>query len=159
MNPDLAVPNASQDGRDKPSLPRELSVGYQIRTTHRLMQRALQSRIEQHGVTLGMWYFLRVLWTEEGLTQSELSRRVGTMEPTTLAAIRDMERAGIVVRSPDPTDRRKINIFLTEHGRSLKAKLLPFAIEVVETALKGLTAREVRMLLDLLASIQKNLQQ
>jgi MarR family transcriptional regulator, organic hydroperoxide resistance regulator len=159
MKPDLAVPDATRDAGEKPSLPRELSVGYQIRATHRLMQRALQSRIEQHGVTLGMWYFLRVLWTEEGLTQSELSRRVGTMEPTTLAAIRDMERAGIVTRSPDPTDRRKINIFLTEHGRSLEAKLLPFAIEVVESALNGLTAREVRMLLDLLTAVQENMQQ
>ncbi len=143
----------------KPQLPLARSVGYQIRLTHRLMQRALQARIERHGVTLGMWYFLRVLWAQDGITQSELSRRTGTMEPTTLSAVRDMERGGIVERVPDPSDRRKINVFLTEHGRALEALLLPSAIEVVETALAGMTQREVSMLLDLLACIQQNLQE
>ncbi len=70
-----------------PALPLERSVGYQIRRTHRLVQRALQVRIEPHRVSLGMWYFLRALWDEDGLTQRELSTRVGTMEPTTMAAI------------------------------------------------------------------------
>ena len=35
------------------------SVGYQVRRTHRALQRFLQLKIEPHGVTLGMWYFLR----------------------------------------------------------------------------------------------------
>ena len=83
-------------------LPLADSLGYQIRTTHRLFQRALQLEIERSGVTLGMWYFLRVLWSEDGITQSELSQRVGTMEPTTLSAIRDMERNGLVRRAPHP---------------------------------------------------------
>lgn len=138
-------------------LPIEQSVGYQIRNTHRLMQRALQTLIEPRGVTLGMWYSLRVLWVQDGVTQSDLSRRVGTMEPTTLAAVRDMERAGIVRRVKDPADGRKINVYLTEHGRSLEAELLPLASEVVENATWGMTAREVSMLLDLLACIQRNL--
>lgn len=38
-------------------LPFEESVGYQIRATHRV----LQLKIEPYGVTIGMWYFLRVL--------------------------------------------------------------------------------------------------
>ena len=74
------------------------SVGYQIRCTHRALQRFLQSKIEPHGVTLGMWYFLRALWNEDGLNQRELSHRVGTMEPTTLSAILNMEKKGLVRR-------------------------------------------------------------
>lgn len=145
---------------DNPAeLPIDWSVGYQIRTTHRLIQRALQTRIEPHGVTLGMWYFLRVLWIQDGITQSELSRRIGTMEPTTLAAVRDMERDGIVRRVRDPSDGRKINVFLTEHGRALEPVLLPLAIEVIETATAGITTREVSMLLALLACMQRNLQE
>src|SRR5437870_665414 len=78
--------------------PLDESVGYQVRTTHRLLQRMLQVSIEPYGVTLGMWYFLRALWEEDGLTQRELSRRIGTMEPTTLTAIQTMERSGLVKR-------------------------------------------------------------
>jgi hypothetical protein len=85
--------------RTQADFPVTVSVGYQIRATHRALQRFLLLKIEPHGVTLGMWYFLRALWTEDGLTQRELSRRVGTMEPTTLSAIVKMERIGLVKRS------------------------------------------------------------
>ncbi len=50
-----------------------------------------------YGLKRGQWYFLRVLWTEDGLSQRELSARVGTMEPTTVIALRSMERV-----RPDP---------------------------------------------------------
>lgn len=158
-SPVLTPSSDPEDGPGTPRLPLERSVGYQIRATHRLLQRALQAKIEARGVTLGMWYFLRVLWVQDGITQSELSRRVGTMEPTTLSAVRDMERVGIVRRVPDSSDRRKINVYLTAHGRSLEELLLPSAIEVVETALTGMTRREVSMLLDLLGCMQRNLQE
>jgi len=143
---------------ESPTLPLELSLGYQLRMTHRLFQRSLQAQIEQHGVTLGMWYFLRVLWEQDGMTQSELSQRVGTMEPTTLSAIRDMERNGFVRRVRNAEDRRKINVYLTEKGQALKGKLLPSAVAVIEAATHGLTSREATMLLSLLACMQRNLQ-
>ena len=141
----------------RPGLPLDASVGYQVRITHRLIQRALHARISQHGVTLGMWYFLRVLWQEDGLTQSDLSRRIGTMEPTTLSAIMAMERGGLVRRVRNVADRRKINVFLTEHGRALEASLLPAAIAVVQTAVAGLSGAEVQSLLRTLGTVQRNL--
>jgi MarR family transcriptional regulator, organic hydroperoxide resistance regulator len=133
------------------------SVGYQIRSTHRALQRFLQLKIEPHGVTLGMWYFLRALWHENGLNQRELSRRVGTMEPTTLSAILNMERKGLVRRVQNKKDRRKWHVHLTAKGRALKAELIPLARKVVDTAVQSLSRNEVRQLLEALAEVQKNL--
>jgi DNA-binding MarR family transcriptional regulator len=129
-------------------LPFADSVGYQIRATHRLLQRFLQVKIEPHGIAL---------WHEDGLTQRELSNRVGTMEPTTLSAILIMERKGLVRRVRNKTDRRKWHIHLTPKGRALKAKLLPLAREVVETAVQGLSRAEVAQLLNGLAEVQTSL--
>lgn len=138
-------------------LPFAESVGYQIRTTHRLLQRFLQVKIEPHGITLGMWYFLRALWHEDGLTQRELSNRVGTMEPTTLSAMVIMEKKGLVRRVRNADDRRKWHIHLTPKGRALKAKLLPLAREVVDTAVQNLSRGDVTQLLNGLAEVQKSL--
>jgi MarR family transcriptional regulator, organic hydroperoxide resistance regulator len=138
-------------------LPFAESVGYQIRATHRLLQRFLQSKIEPHGITLGMWYFLRALWHEDGLTQRELSNRVGTMEPTTLSAIVIMEKKGLVRRVRNQDDRRKWHIHLTPKGRALKGKLLPLAREVVDTAVQNLSRGDVTQLLNGLAEVQKSL--
>ena len=85
-----------------------------------------------------MWYFLRALWEEDGLTQSELSRRVGTMEPTTLTAIQTMQRNGLVKRIRNKQDRRKLSICLTPKANALKMQLLPIARDVVEQATGGL---------------------
>jgi MarR family transcriptional regulator, organic hydroperoxide resistance regulator len=138
-------------------LPFSESVGYQIRATHRLLQRFLQFKIEPHNITLGMWYFLRALWHEDGLTQRELSNRVGTMEPTTLSAILIMERKGLVRRARDKNDRRKWHIHLTPKGRTLKSKLLPLARDVVDTAVHNLSRSEVTQLLKGLAEVQNSL--
>jgi DNA-binding MarR family transcriptional regulator len=133
------------------------SVGYQIRAAHRALQRFLQLKIEPHGVTLGMWYFLRALWHEDGLTQRELSHRVGTMEPTTLSAILNMEKKGLVRRVQNKKDRRKWHVHLTPKGRALKAELIPLAREVVATAVQSLSRKETKQLLEGLAEVRKNL--
>ncbi len=150
----LGLARSKRHGVD---LPFAESVGYQIRSTHRALQRFLQLKIESHGVTLGMWYFLRVLWNEDGLTQRELSRRVGTMEPTTLNAILGMERSGFVRRARNKNDRRKSHVYLTSKGRQLRNKLMPLAKEVVDTAVQSLSRSEIKQLLSGLAEIQKNL--
>ena len=137
--------------------PLEQSVGYQIRATHRALQRFLQLKIEPYDVTLGMWYFLRALWHEDGLTQRELSRRIGTMEPTTLSAIQNMERRGLVRRVQSKTDRRKWHIWLTPKGQDLKKELIPLARQVVRASVESMDNREVQQLLKALSEIQKNI--
>lgn len=138
-------------------LPFAESVGYQIRATHRLLQRYLQMKIEPYGVTPGIWYFLRALWTEDGLTQKELSDRIGTSEPTTLIAIKYMSAHGLVRRVRNKEDRRKLHVWLTPKGAKLKKELIPLARQVVGAAAATLSATEVRRLLESLAAIQKSL--
>ena len=137
--------------------PLEGSIGYQIRTTHRLFQRYLQSKIEPHGVTIGMWYFLRVLWQKDGMTQRELSQLAGTMEPTTLTALRAMEKSGLISRKRHAKDGRKMNVFLTNKGRSLQKILLPLAKAVVQDACEKMEASETERFLKSLGSIQLSL--
>lgn len=151
-------PRALALTEDGGGLPLERSVGYQVRMTHRALQRHLQIKIKPHGVTLGTWYFLRALWHEDGLTQRELSHRIGTREPTTMTAILAMEANGLVRRVRNDVDRRKQNVFLTPKGRRLKSKLLPLATEVVNTATAGFAERELELFLGLLSAVQRNLE-
>jgi DNA-binding MarR family transcriptional regulator len=138
-------------------LPPDQSVGYLVRETHRAFLRALGARVSRHGVSIGMWYFLRALWEEDGLTQRELSRRVRMMEPTTATALESMERRGLISRKRNAQDRRKVNIRLTEEGRRLRDVLLPYAIEVNQVALGGISLRQIPLLREQLAHIKRNL--
>lgn len=135
----------------------EQSIGHQVRRTHRALQRALEARIRPYGVTLGMWYFLRVLWEEDGLNQRELSERAGTAEPTTVTALHAMERRGLVTRVQNQQDRRKSNIYLTKPARELRALLLPEARTVNRIATAGLSTAEVEALKRVLTRLRANL--
>ncbi|HLJ19036.1 MAG TPA: MarR family transcriptional regulator, partial [Stellaceae bacterium] len=83
--------------------------------------------------------------------------RVGMMEPTTASALTNMERKGLVRRLRNKSDRRIVNVFLTERGRALRRGLLPLAAEVNEAALRGVSVNEVAQLRALLTKLRTRL--
>ncbi len=135
----------------------ETSVGYLLRDTYRAFTKILQARISAHGVTIGQWYFLRVLWDEDGLTQRELSLRVGMMEPTTVTALNGMEKRGYVRRVRNTEDKRKVNIYLTETGQALRNVLLPQAIDVNIRSVAGVSFDDVETVRRTLHAMKQNL--
>ena len=139
------------------SFPLKDSAGYLLRMTHRSFARAVQAEIAPRGVTIGMWYFLRILWEEDGLTQRELSQRIEMMEPTTATALRNMEERNLVRRVRNATDKRKVNIYLTDEGRALRAVLLPHARQVNDTALAGVSDEDAACFRRVLDRMRANL--
>jgi DNA-binding MarR family transcriptional regulator len=139
------------------SFPLKDSAGYLLRMTHRSFARAVQAEIEPRGVTIGMWYFLRILWEEDGLTQRELSQRIEMMEPTTATALRNMEERNLVRRVRNATDKRKVNIYLTDEGRALRAALLPYARQVNDAALAGVSDEDAACFRRVLGRMRANL--
>ncbi|HWA63263.1 MAG TPA: MarR family transcriptional regulator [Caulobacteraceae bacterium] len=133
------------------------SIGYLSRIAFRAFSRALERRTAPHGVSSGQWRFLRVLWRNDGITQRELSRQVGLREPTTVIALKGMERAGLVRRRKSAEDRRKAHVYLTPQARELESVLMPAVAEVNALALAGLTAEEVAVLRRALAQVGRNL--
>src|SRR5215210_4618405 len=114
------------------------SLGYLVRDANRAFQRLLERRITPHGVTRGQWYFLRVLWEQDGLSQRELSTRVGMMEPTTVIALRGMEKSGLIRRARSTEDRRITKVHLTPKARRLRDRLLQLSQGVNDQAGQGI---------------------
>ena len=115
-------------------------------------------------MSIGHWPFLRVLWEADGLTQRELSREAGVMEPTTFAALKAMESLGYIVRRQLANNRRKRKenrrknyIFLTAKGRALKRKLIPLAEEVNRIAVRGVSGDDVAATRRTLLAVLENL--
>ncbi len=133
------------------------SLGFLIRDVHRAYCKKLGARIADDGVTIGMWFFLRVLWEEDGLSQRELSRRIGMMEPTTVSAIDTMVKRGFVTRQVDENDKRRRLVLLTPRGRKLKQKLLPLAYDVNLSSADGFSPEEIEALQGMLLRLKKNM--
>ena len=144
------------NGRTDDFPPKESS-GYLVRDAHRAFQRLLGKRIARYGITRGQWYFLRVLWTEDALSQRELSARVGMMEPTTVIALRGMEKAGLIRRVRSDDDKRKAEVRLTPKAQRLRTELLQVARGITEQAEDGVAREELGVLRRALARMTANL--
>ena len=138
-------------------LPHHESDGYLVRDAHRAFQRLLERRIAPHGVTRGQWYFLRVLWTKDGLSQRELSERVGMMEPTTVIALRSMEKAGLIRRVRSTDDRRVTHVRLTAKAKRMRDGLLQLARGINAQADEGISADDIAVFRRVITRMTANL--
>jgi DNA-binding MarR family transcriptional regulator len=128
-----------------------------VKDATRALVRALQVRLVQHDVSFGHWTFLRVLWEHDGLTQRELSREAGVMEPTTFTALQALERLGYIERRQLPENRKNMYVHLTAKGRALKDKLVPLAEEVNRIAVHGVDAAQLAAARGVLLAVIENL--
>lgn len=157
LNPELAKNLVKEEDSSETFPKNRVTIAELLKDAHRSVSRSLSARIAQAGVSIGQWYFLRALWHEDGLTQRQLSQRVGMMEPTTVTALNGMEKSGLVERVRNADDRRKMNVFLTDKGRSLQDQLQPLEEQVSQVAIQGIPPQERELLLRLLRLVILNL--
>lgn len=135
----------------------ENSIGYLARVVFRSFSRLLERGTLTHDVSAGQWRFLRQLWREDGITQRELSERVGMREPTTVVALKSLEKAGLITRKKTSDDKRKTYIHLTPHAKKLELVLAPMNAEIHEIATRGMTDEEVEQMQSLMRRVIENL--
>jgi DNA-binding MarR family transcriptional regulator len=135
----------------------EDTVGFLLWDANRAMNREFSGRIVRHGVTLGLWPYLRALWEGDGVTQRELSEKVRMKGPTTVAALNKLEDRGLVRREGDKNDARKINVFLTPEGRKVYRKVIPEVEAVNRQSLANLSDDEKIVVKNLIRRVRNSL--
>jgi len=155
--PPQRSPSRTKPRRREVEFPPQLSSGYLVRDAHRAFQRLLERRIASYGVTRGQWYFLRVLWITDGLSQRELSERVGMMEPTTVIALRGMERMELIRRVRSLDDKRKVEVWLTAKAKRLRNELLIVARTITDAAEAGIVPRDLAAFRRIIGRMTANL--
>jgi DNA-binding MarR family transcriptional regulator len=132
------------------------TVGYYLRRTNIAISQALQKHLVLYNLTSPQMIFMREVWLEEGLSQRELSARVGTAESTTVSALRVLERRKLIKRVAKPNDRRAVRVYLTPAGRQLQKDVVPKIQQANEMMIRGVSARDLKVLDRVLAKIREN---
>jgi DNA-binding MarR family transcriptional regulator len=135
----------------------EETLGFLLSDVTRTMTRTFSARIAAHGVGMGIFQFLRILWEEDGLTQSQLAARTRMREPSAADALYDLERRALVRRMTDPDDRRKVRVLLTAKGRRLYDLVMPDIAITNGIMLADFSTAEQELLKSMLRRIRKNL--
>lgn len=95
--------------------PRDL-LGYLLKHANLQLTALTDAALERFGIDSKDFGTLRVLAHREPASQLEVAQRLGIDRTTMVAVLDVLERKGIVMRRPDPADRRRNIVELTSQG-------------------------------------------
>ncbi len=99
-----------------------------------------------HGLTLTQLGVLEAILHKGPLTHSTLQRKVLTSAGNLSDVIDKLAARGLVLRVRNETDRRRVEVALTESGRCLIERIFPTHAADIAAAMGGLDAAELATL-------------
>ena len=123
----------------------------------RLYASALQRALLPLGLSRAQFVVLSELWIEDGMTQRELTDRLGLEQATLANTLARMERDDLVTRKPHPGDGRSQQICLTLAARELREPATSAAVEADSLVAAGLPSAERELFLSMLGRVAANL--
>jgi DNA-binding MarR family transcriptional regulator len=90
----------------------------------RLSTRYFGREMSRLGFGPGQFFFLSALYREEGLSQDELSRRVGVDKSNTSRALTKLEFYGLIRRESDLENHRVKRVYLETKAREIKNEFM-----------------------------------
>lgn len=124
-----------------------------------LVEDRIRSRLRsEFGITLPRFDLMAQLERHpDGLRMGELSKRMMVTGGNITGITDQLEQEKLVVRVPDPNDRRAYSVKLTPAGRRAFRRMAAVHESWIEEMLGGLSAGEKGALIDLLSKIKHHL--
>ena len=95
---------------------------FALYSTSLAMTRLYKPLLSKLGITYPQYLALLVLWEEDGLSVSELGKRLFLDSGTLTPLLKRLESSHLVTRLRAVDDERRVNISLTPAGRALRAQ-------------------------------------
>lgn len=131
-------------------------LGYHLRCTQVAIFEHFSTTVgKEMDITPGLFGMLQVIAANPGLAQSRLAEAMGVNRSTIVKAVDQLERHGLIIREPSPTDSRSRRLLLTKGARAALQRMerLVLAHEKQFTAL--LSASELGALIELLERLYR----
>ena len=120
--------------------------------------RAYRSRLSHIGLTYSQYLVMMVLWEADGITVKSIAQQLHLDSPTITPLLKRLESAGFVNRQRNASDERVVNIFLTDAGRIIQARVAEMQKSVAcQTGMQETQFIELRSTLhELIDTINQN---
>lgn len=135
--------------------------GVLVAQVHQLSGRAFSRILRRHHIedlNPAQGRIVYALWKEAPLSQSQLVEKTRLDKSTLTAMLERLEKAGQIIRSPDPKDRRSKLVHLTARNKALHGAYLEASMEMLQIFYKGLHDSEIEVFENTLRRILHNLE-
>ncbi len=126
------MPLKALDSTLNPALTLDNQLCFALYSTSLAMTKLYKPMLDALGLTYPQYLVMLVLWERDGLTVSALGERLYLDSGTLTPLLKRMEAAGWLVRQRSSDDERRVEVRLTEAGRTLKAQAASIPGCVVE---------------------------
>ena len=109
--------------------------------------------VMDNEVTATQWAALAKLHERGPQSQNRLGRMIAMDAATVKGVIDRLSARGLTGTRPDPADRRRRLVTLTEAGMATVLTLMPHAVRITEDTLAPLDGQERAVLVELLAKL------
>lgn len=122
----------------------ETKGGFYITRIKHLQARIFEKLLMENGIEVssGQGRILFVLWRNDNLTVSEISRKTSLAKNTVSIVVDGMVQKGIVERNINPDNRRQTIISLTKHARNLQEKYEQISQQMNQLFYEGFSEKE-----------------
>ncbi len=124
-----------------------------IAGVNRKIEQALEGPLKAHGVSLEQYRVFKALAARSGIPMGDLAAQVFVDSPTLTKIIDKMVTSADVFRGPDPNDRRRVLVFLSEKGSATFAQLESVGVQVEKALTQSLGSMAIGDLSGLLESL------
>ena len=131
----------------------ESTAGFWVNRASRTLLRRFDERLQPLGFSMSHLPVLRALAESRSLSQKELAQIACIGQPAMTEMLSRLERDGVIVREPNPDDRRGSLVSLTPKARGRLSKATAALVEAEREAMAGLSEAERGSLRELLRRV------
>jgi MarR family transcriptional regulator for hemolysin len=131
-------------------------IGLEVARTGRLLNRAFDDALAAVGGSLPIWLIAMALKRADHARQRDIASAIGLEGATLTHHLHRMERAGLVARHREPTNRRNQLVVLTPSGEELFERMCTTVIAFDEQLRRGVTRKELDEVRRLLGRLRAN---
>ncbi|WP_419176676.1 MarR family winged helix-turn-helix transcriptional regulator [Desulfosediminicola sp.] len=130
--------------------------GFYIAMLFRLSRTNIEPLARTLGLTGSQIPFMASIFKSPGISQDEISAVHYIDKAATARQLSKLEESDFIVRKTDPANRRKKQVFPTEHALSKEAEFWQMLSESNQRSLDGLSQQECQQFTELLAKALHN---
>lgn len=116
-----------------------------IEETQKILTAIQRATTQEMHLTPSQYFILTLLWEQDQRQLSELAAKMNCSGPTITGIVDTLEKKNLVIRIPNPGDRRSLLAALTPKGNSLQKKA-PNLEQIYQTCCSGLSNEEYNQL-------------
>lgn len=137
----------------------ETKGGFYITRIKQLQDRIFEKLLQENGMEIsgGQGRILFVLWKQDHLSISEISRETSLAKNTVSIVVNGMVKKGLLIRSDNPENRRQTIVSLTDYAKSIQEKYEAVSRQMNALFYEGFTQEEQERLEQYLARILETL--